>query len=187
MWDCKCSYLKEETNRLLKAIEEANKKMQITETSIQEKDQRIGELDRLIERMEEVWELVDLIAVFKGNAEAHGGNWIRFLVFFRIVLFSFKLFLSLAKYSLPNCSWEQVFGNLLFRKAEFKALKAEMLWDIYLLWHWHHSCKTSHSSICMSSFYFCSSFCMASFVKWHFLFGFCCHSPHWKRRLLFSP
>lgn len=28
--------------------------MQITETSIQEKDQRIGELDRLIERMEEV-------------------------------------------------------------------------------------------------------------------------------------
>jgi len=47
-------YLKEETNRLLKAIEEANKKMEITETSIQEKDQRIGELDRLIERMEEV-------------------------------------------------------------------------------------------------------------------------------------
>ncbi|XP_054071465.1 myocardial zonula adherens protein [Rissa tridactyla] len=45
--------LLEETNRLLKAIEEANKKMQITETSIQEKDQRIGELDRLIERMEE--------------------------------------------------------------------------------------------------------------------------------------
>ncbi|XP_032555984.1 myocardial zonula adherens protein isoform X3 [Chiroxiphia lanceolata] len=44
--------LLEETNRLLKAIEEANKKMQITETSIQEKDQRIGELDRLIERME---------------------------------------------------------------------------------------------------------------------------------------
>nr|XP_025045840.1 myocardial zonula adherens protein-like [Pelodiscus sinensis] len=42
-----------ETNRLLKAIEEANKKMQITETSIQEKDQRIGELDRLIQRMEE--------------------------------------------------------------------------------------------------------------------------------------
>lgn len=52
--DCRCPYLKEETNRLLKAIEEANKKMQITETSIQEKDQRIGELDRLIERMEEV-------------------------------------------------------------------------------------------------------------------------------------
>ncbi|KFQ99491.1 Myocardial zonula adherens protein, partial [Opisthocomus hoazin] len=45
--------LLEETNRLLKAIEEANKKMEITETSIQEKDQRIGELDRLIERMEE--------------------------------------------------------------------------------------------------------------------------------------
>ncbi|XP_057228106.1 myocardial zonula adherens protein isoform X2 [Malurus melanocephalus] len=45
--------LLEETNRLLKAIEEANKKMKITETSIQEKDQRIGELDRLIERMEE--------------------------------------------------------------------------------------------------------------------------------------
>ncbi|XP_051484974.1 myocardial zonula adherens protein isoform X3 [Apus apus] len=45
--------LLEETNRLLKAIEEANKKMQITETSIQEKDQRIGELDRLIECMEE--------------------------------------------------------------------------------------------------------------------------------------
>ncbi|XP_074862932.1 myocardial zonula adherens protein [Carettochelys insculpta] len=42
-----------ETNRLLKAIEEANKKMQITETSIQEKDQRIGELDRLIQCMEE--------------------------------------------------------------------------------------------------------------------------------------
>ncbi|XP_015134404.2 myocardial zonula adherens protein isoform X5 [Gallus gallus] len=45
--------LLEETNRLLKAIEESNKKMQITETSIKEKDQRIGELDRLIERMEE--------------------------------------------------------------------------------------------------------------------------------------
>ncbi|KFP00905.1 Myocardial zonula adherens protein, partial [Calypte anna] len=45
--------LLEETNRLLKAIEEANKKMQITETTIQEKDQRIGELDRLIECMEE--------------------------------------------------------------------------------------------------------------------------------------
>ncbi|XP_034639286.1 myocardial zonula adherens protein-like [Trachemys scripta elegans] len=42
-----------ETNRLLKAIEEANKKMQITETSIQEKDKRIGELDRFIQRMEE--------------------------------------------------------------------------------------------------------------------------------------
>ncbi|XP_064312577.1 myocardial zonula adherens protein isoform X2 [Phalacrocorax carbo] len=45
--------LLEETNRLLKAIEEANRKMQITETSIQEKDQRIGDLDQLIERMEE--------------------------------------------------------------------------------------------------------------------------------------
>uniref|UniRef100_A0A8C8VJ28 Myocardial zonula adherens protein n=1 Tax=Pelusios castaneus TaxID=367368 RepID=A0A8C8VJ28_9SAUR len=45
--------LMEETNRLLKAIEEANKKMQLTESSIQEKDQRIGELDRLIQRMEE--------------------------------------------------------------------------------------------------------------------------------------
>uniref|UniRef100_A0A8C0INA7 Myocardial zonula adherens protein n=1 Tax=Chelonoidis abingdonii TaxID=106734 RepID=A0A8C0INA7_CHEAB len=43
-----------ETNRLLKAIEEANKKMQITETSIQEKDKRIGELDQFIQRMEEV-------------------------------------------------------------------------------------------------------------------------------------
>uniref|UniRef100_A0A452H5Q0 Myocardial zonula adherens protein n=1 Tax=Gopherus agassizii TaxID=38772 RepID=A0A452H5Q0_9SAUR len=42
-----------ETNRLLKAIEEANKKMQITETSIQEKDKRIGELDQFIQRMEE--------------------------------------------------------------------------------------------------------------------------------------
>ncbi|EMP38984.1 GRINL1A complex locus protein 1 [Chelonia mydas] len=42
-----------ETNRLLKAIEEANKKMQITETSIQDKDERIGELDRFIQRMEE--------------------------------------------------------------------------------------------------------------------------------------
>jgi len=46
--------VKEETNRLLKAIEESNKKMQITETSIKEKDQRICEMDRLIERMEEV-------------------------------------------------------------------------------------------------------------------------------------
>lgn len=39
--------------------------MQITETSIQEKDQRIGELDRLIERMEEVGELT---AALTGNA-----------------------------------------------------------------------------------------------------------------------
>ncbi|XP_007439009.1 myocardial zonula adherens protein, partial [Python bivittatus] len=42
-----------ETNRLLMAIEEANKKMRLTETSLQEKDQRIGELDRLIQRMED--------------------------------------------------------------------------------------------------------------------------------------
>ncbi|XP_058012104.1 myocardial zonula adherens protein isoform X1 [Ahaetulla prasina] len=41
-----------ETNRLLMAIEDANKKMRLTETSLQEKDQRIGELDRLIQRME---------------------------------------------------------------------------------------------------------------------------------------
>lgn len=68
--------MKEETNRLLKAIEESNKKMQITETSIKEKDQRIGELDRLIERMEEVWELV----IFKDNAEVPEGNFIYFLV-----------------------------------------------------------------------------------------------------------
>ncbi|KAJ8792838.1 hypothetical protein J1605_004023 [Eschrichtius robustus] len=44
--------LLEETNSFLKAIEEANKKMQVAETSLEEKDQRIGELDRLIERME---------------------------------------------------------------------------------------------------------------------------------------
>ncbi|XP_014636247.1 PREDICTED: myocardial zonula adherens protein isoform X2 [Ceratotherium simum simum] len=44
--------LLEETNSFLKAIEEANKKMQAAEISLQEKDQRIGELDRLIERME---------------------------------------------------------------------------------------------------------------------------------------
>ncbi|KAM5340470.1 myocardial zonula adherens protein isoform 1-T1 [Glossophaga mutica] len=44
--------LLEETNSFLKAIEEANKKMQVTEISLEEKDQRIGELDRLIERME---------------------------------------------------------------------------------------------------------------------------------------
>ncbi|XP_044294640.1 myocardial zonula adherens protein isoform X1 [Varanus komodoensis] len=42
-----------ETNRLLLAIEEANKKMRLTETSLKEKDRRIGELDRFIERMEE--------------------------------------------------------------------------------------------------------------------------------------
>ena len=44
----------EETNSFLKAIEEANKKMQAAEISLEEKDQRIGELDRLIERMEKV-------------------------------------------------------------------------------------------------------------------------------------
>ncbi|XP_066491228.1 myocardial zonula adherens protein isoform X1 [Tiliqua scincoides] len=45
--------LMSETNRLLIAIEEANKKMRLTEMSLQEKDQRIGELDRFIQRMEE--------------------------------------------------------------------------------------------------------------------------------------
>nr|XP_031528604.1 myocardial zonula adherens protein isoform X4 [Vicugna pacos] len=44
--------LLEETNSFLKAIDEANKKMQAAEISLEEKDQRIGELDRLIERME---------------------------------------------------------------------------------------------------------------------------------------
>ncbi|XP_036591634.1 myocardial zonula adherens protein [Trichosurus vulpecula] len=44
--------LLEETNNFLKAIEEANIKMQVAETSLEERDQRIGELDRLIERME---------------------------------------------------------------------------------------------------------------------------------------
>ncbi|XP_021092823.1 myocardial zonula adherens protein isoform X2 [Heterocephalus glaber] len=44
--------LLEETNSFLKAIEEANKKMQAAEISLEEKDQKIGELDRLIERME---------------------------------------------------------------------------------------------------------------------------------------
>ncbi|KAH0619775.1 hypothetical protein JD844_014033 [Phrynosoma platyrhinos] len=42
-----------ETNRLLTAIEDANKKMKLSETSLQEKDRRIGELDRFIQRMEE--------------------------------------------------------------------------------------------------------------------------------------
>uniref|UniRef100_A0A8D0ED24 Myocardial zonula adherens protein n=1 Tax=Salvator merianae TaxID=96440 RepID=A0A8D0ED24_SALMN len=42
-----------ETNRLLAAIEDANKKMRHTEMSLQEKDQKIGELDRFILRMEE--------------------------------------------------------------------------------------------------------------------------------------
>lgn len=49
--------LQEETNSFLKAIEEANKKMQVAEISLEEKDQRIGELDRLIERMEKVTQL----------------------------------------------------------------------------------------------------------------------------------
>ncbi|CAK7300426.1 Myocardial zonula adherens protein [Vulpes lagopus] len=44
--------MKEETKSFLKAIEEANKKMETAEISLVEKDQRIGELDRLIERME---------------------------------------------------------------------------------------------------------------------------------------
>ncbi|KAM9183781.1 myocardial zonula adherens protein [Dugong dugon] len=44
--------LLEETNSFLKALEEANKKMHATEISLEEKDQRIGELDRLIELME---------------------------------------------------------------------------------------------------------------------------------------
>ncbi|XP_055986744.1 myocardial zonula adherens protein [Sorex fumeus] len=44
--------LLEETNSFLKVIEEANKKMQAAEISLKEKDQRIGELDRLIECME---------------------------------------------------------------------------------------------------------------------------------------
>ncbi|CAI5793119.1 Hypothetical predicted protein [Podarcis lilfordi] len=42
-----------ETNRLLTAIEDANKKMRLTEMSLQEKDQRIGELDQFILRMED--------------------------------------------------------------------------------------------------------------------------------------
>lgn len=46
--------LQEETKSFLKAIEEANKKMEAAEISLEEKDQRIGELDRLIERMEKV-------------------------------------------------------------------------------------------------------------------------------------
>lgn len=49
--------MQEETNSFLKAIEEANKKMQVAEISLEEKDQRIGELDRLIERMEKVTQL----------------------------------------------------------------------------------------------------------------------------------
>ncbi|XP_039086518.1 myocardial zonula adherens protein isoform X1 [Hyaena hyaena] len=44
--------LLEETNSFLNAIEEANKKMEAAEISLEEKDQRIGELDRLIECME---------------------------------------------------------------------------------------------------------------------------------------
>ncbi|XP_034850065.1 myocardial zonula adherens protein isoform X3 [Mirounga angustirostris] len=46
--------LLEETKNFLKAIEEANKKMEVAEISLEEKDQRIGELDRLIERMEKI-------------------------------------------------------------------------------------------------------------------------------------
>ncbi|XP_060611939.2 myocardial zonula adherens protein [Anolis sagrei] len=42
-----------ETNRLLSAIEDANQRMKLSESSLQEKDQRIGELDRFIQRMEE--------------------------------------------------------------------------------------------------------------------------------------
>lgn len=49
-----CTLLQEETNSFLKAIEEANKKMEAAELSLEEKDQKIGELDRLIERMEKV-------------------------------------------------------------------------------------------------------------------------------------
>lgn len=54
--------MQEETNSFLKAIEEANKKMQAAEISLEEKDQRIGELDRLIERMEKVGHSVGPIA-----------------------------------------------------------------------------------------------------------------------------
>lgn len=75
--------MKEETNRLLKAIEESNKKMQITETSIQEKDQRIGELDRLIERMEEVWELVACHVQRQGRS-----TWRECYLFFSCLLLS---------------------------------------------------------------------------------------------------
>lgn len=46
--------LQEETKSFLKAIEEANEKMEAAEISLEEKDRRIGELDRLIERMEKV-------------------------------------------------------------------------------------------------------------------------------------
>lgn len=54
--------MQEETNSFLKAIEEANKKMQAAEISLEEKDQRIGELDRLIERMEKVGHSIGPIA-----------------------------------------------------------------------------------------------------------------------------
>lgn len=50
--------------------------MQVTETTIQEKDQRIGELDRLIERMEEVGELT---AALTGNAPS---AWRKFQLLF---------------------------------------------------------------------------------------------------------
>ncbi|XP_038606492.1 myocardial zonula adherens protein isoform X1 [Tachyglossus aculeatus] len=44
--------LMEETNRFLKAMEEASVKMQAAEASLEERDRRVGELDRLVERME---------------------------------------------------------------------------------------------------------------------------------------
>lgn len=51
-------FLQEEINSFLKVIEEVNKKMLVVEISLEEKDQRIGELDRLIERMEKVIDIV---------------------------------------------------------------------------------------------------------------------------------
>lgn len=59
--------LQEETNSFLKTIEEANKKMQAAEISLEEKDQRIGELDRLIERMEKV---TDTASVYSAHPDA---------------------------------------------------------------------------------------------------------------------
>lgn len=59
--------LQEETNSFLKTIEEANKKMQAAEISLEEKDQRIGELDRLIERMEKV---TDTAPVYSARPDA---------------------------------------------------------------------------------------------------------------------
>lgn len=49
------------------AIEDANKKMRLTETSLQEKDQRIGELDRLIQRMENVRTSLKSFSKYKGT------------------------------------------------------------------------------------------------------------------------